>query len=145
MSSGGASLVAWDPVQQREAWRVAYPRAGNGGTLSTGGRLVFQGSVDGYLNAYAADTGTKLWSYDAQKGNYAVSILFGAFVAYCNFNVYINQLPDGNTGVSIVRNKPWWTGVIGVKRVKNRADELGKAIGGALHQQNFSILAHQMT
>ena len=54
-------------MQQREAWRVAYPRAGNGGTLSTGGKLVFQGSVDGYLNAYAADTGAKLWSYDAQN------------------------------------------------------------------------------
>jgi quinohemoprotein ethanol dehydrogenase len=66
-SSHGAFLIAWDPVKQQEAWRVAYPRAGNGGTLSTGGKLVFQGSVDGYLNAYAADTGAKLWSYDAQN------------------------------------------------------------------------------
>ena len=66
-SSAGASLIAWDPVQQREAWRVAYPRAGNGGTLSTGGKLVFQGSVDGHLNAYAADTGANLWSYDSQN------------------------------------------------------------------------------
>jgi quinohemoprotein ethanol dehydrogenase len=66
-STGGAALIAWDPVQQREAWRVAYQRAGNGGTLSTGGNLVFQGSVDGYLNAYAADTGEKLWSYNTQN------------------------------------------------------------------------------
>jgi quinohemoprotein ethanol dehydrogenase len=66
-SSSGSSLIAWDPVQQREAWRVAYPRAGNGGTLSTGGKLVFQGSVDGHLNAYAADSGAKLWSYDTQN------------------------------------------------------------------------------
>jgi mono/diheme cytochrome c family protein len=66
-STHGAFLIAWDPVRQQEAWRVAYPRAGNGGTLSTAGKLVFQGSVDGYLNAYAADTGAKLWSYDAQN------------------------------------------------------------------------------
>jgi alcohol dehydrogenase (cytochrome c)/quinohemoprotein ethanol dehydrogenase len=66
-SSHGAFLIAWDPVQQREAWRIAYPHAGNGGTLATGGKLVFQGSVDGFLNAYAADTGAKLWSYDAQN------------------------------------------------------------------------------
>jgi alcohol dehydrogenase (cytochrome c)/quinohemoprotein ethanol dehydrogenase len=66
-STAGAFLIAWDPVQQREAWRVAYPRAGNGGTLATGGKLVFEGSVDGYLNAYAADTGAKLWSFDAQN------------------------------------------------------------------------------
>jgi hypothetical protein len=88
---------------------------------------------------------TSPWSYGAQKGSLAVSILFGAFIAYCNFNVYVNQMPDGNTGVSIIRNKPWWTGVIGVKRVKNRADELGNAIGGALTQQSFAILAHQQT
>ncbi|HTJ19568.1 MAG TPA: c-type cytochrome, partial [Steroidobacteraceae bacterium] len=66
-SSHGAFLIAWDPVKQQEAWRVAYQRAGNGGTLSTGGKLVFQGSVDGNLNAFAADTGNKLWSYDAQN------------------------------------------------------------------------------
>jgi alcohol dehydrogenase (cytochrome c)/quinohemoprotein ethanol dehydrogenase len=66
-STGGAFLIAWDPVQQREAWRVGYARGGNGGTLATGGKLVFEGSVDGHLNAYAADTGTKLWSFDAQN------------------------------------------------------------------------------
>lgn len=63
----GAALLAWDPVAQREVWRVSYPRFGNGGTLSTGGKLVFQGSVDGFFNAYAADTGAKLWSYDVQN------------------------------------------------------------------------------
>ncbi|HMN44192.1 MAG TPA: PQQ-dependent dehydrogenase, methanol/ethanol family [Povalibacter sp.] len=63
----GAALLAWDPVAQREVWRVSYPRFGNGGTLSTGGKLVFQGSVDGHFNAYAADTGARLWSYDVQN------------------------------------------------------------------------------
>lgn len=63
----GAALLAWDPIAQREVWRVSYPRFGNGGTLSTGGNLVFQGSVEGTFNAYAADTGAKLWSYDVQN------------------------------------------------------------------------------
>ena len=35
--------------------------------MSTGGKLVFQGSVDGHLNAYAADSGARLWSYDTQN------------------------------------------------------------------------------
>ena len=48
-SKAGAFLLAWDPIAQREVWRVPYERAGNGGLLSTGGNLVFQGSVDGYL------------------------------------------------------------------------------------------------
>jgi mono/diheme cytochrome c family protein len=66
-SKGGAMLLAWDPVEQREVWRVNYPRAGNGGVLTTGGGLVLQGSVDGMFNAYAADTGARLWSYDVQN------------------------------------------------------------------------------
>jgi PQQ-dependent dehydrogenase (methanol/ethanol family) len=66
-SKGGAMLLAWDPVAQREVWRVNYQRAGNGGVLTTGGGLVLQGSVDGMFNAYAADTGARLWSHDAQN------------------------------------------------------------------------------
>jgi quinohemoprotein ethanol dehydrogenase len=67
-SKGSGFLLAWDPVNQREAWRVSYGRGGNGGTLSTAGNLVFQGSADGYFNAYAADTGVKKCSQIAQNG-----------------------------------------------------------------------------
>ncbi|HVF16646.1 MAG TPA: PQQ-dependent dehydrogenase, methanol/ethanol family [Steroidobacteraceae bacterium] len=66
-STGGANLIAWDPVNQREAWRVKYERGGNGGTLSTAANIVFQGSVDGYLNAYDATNGERLWSYPTQN------------------------------------------------------------------------------
>ena len=66
-SAGGANLIAWDPVNQREAWRVKYERAGNGGTLSTAANIVFQGSVDGYLNAYDAANGERIWSYATQN------------------------------------------------------------------------------
>ncbi len=54
-------LSAWDPVRQAEAWRVPYQTAANGGTLTTGGNLVFQGTGDGRFVAYAADDGEKLW------------------------------------------------------------------------------------
>ena len=66
-SKGGPHLLAWNPITQSEAWRVTYPRPGNGGVLSTAGNLVFQGSADGYFNAYRADTGSKLWSYETQN------------------------------------------------------------------------------
>jgi alcohol dehydrogenase (cytochrome c)/quinohemoprotein ethanol dehydrogenase len=42
-----ARLIAWDPVQQRERWRVQYRGPWNGGLLSTAGGLVFQGSAAG--------------------------------------------------------------------------------------------------
>jgi quinohemoprotein ethanol dehydrogenase len=54
-------LLAWDPVKQREAWRVPYPHPGSGGTLATAGNLVFQGTIDKSFAAYRADDGRKLW------------------------------------------------------------------------------------
>jgi quinohemoprotein ethanol dehydrogenase len=61
-------LIAWDPVGQREAWRVEYPIVRSGGTLSTAGNLVFQGRADGKLAAYRATDGKLLWEFDAGVG-----------------------------------------------------------------------------
>jgi PQQ-dependent dehydrogenase (methanol/ethanol family) len=61
-------LSAWDPVAQKEVWRVPYAHPWNGGTLATGGNLVFQGDALGGFHAYRADTGKALWSFDAQDG-----------------------------------------------------------------------------
>ncbi|BAK66767.1 alcohol dehydrogenase (acceptor) [Sphingobium sp. SYK-6] len=54
-------LLAWDPVKQREAWRVPYSLPGSGGTLATAGNLVFQGTIEKTFAAYRADDGRKLW------------------------------------------------------------------------------------
>jgi quinohemoprotein ethanol dehydrogenase len=55
-------LVAFDPVSQTIRWSVDHTLPFNGGVLSTGGNLVFQGNAEGYFVAYAADTGEQLWS-----------------------------------------------------------------------------------
>src|SRR5215467_2955131 len=57
----GNFLIAWDPVAQKERWRVAGGSAGfnQGGTLSTAGNLVFA-SVNTRLLAYRADTGEQI-------------------------------------------------------------------------------------
>ncbi len=54
-------LLAWDPVAQKERWRVPHVNMWNGGTLTTGGNLVFQGNGDGRFAAYRADTGARVW------------------------------------------------------------------------------------
>jgi quinohemoprotein ethanol dehydrogenase len=56
-------LKAWDPVTQKERWRVALPGNWPGGVLSTGGDLVFQGRIDGRFVAYDARSGKQLWSF----------------------------------------------------------------------------------
>jgi quinohemoprotein ethanol dehydrogenase len=61
-------LVAWDPLQQKQAWVVERPGPWNGGTLSTAGNLVFEGTAGGNFEAYRASTGEKLWSFAAQTG-----------------------------------------------------------------------------
>ncbi|NOJ41848.1 PQQ-dependent dehydrogenase, methanol/ethanol family [Bradyrhizobium australiense] len=61
-------LVAWDPVKQKEAWRAEYVAPWNGGTLTTAGNLVFQGTADGRFIAYNATTGEKLWETPVGSG-----------------------------------------------------------------------------
>ena len=70
------ALVAWDPVTQKERWRVQFKGPWNGGLLSTGGGLVFQGNATGKFVAYDAANGKELWSFGAQTGIVAPPITF---------------------------------------------------------------------
>ncbi len=69
-------LLAWDPVGQREAWRVEHPTMWNGGVLTTATNLLFQGTGDGRLVAYRADDGMRLWQTDTQTGVVAPPISY---------------------------------------------------------------------
>ena len=69
-------LAAWDPVSQREVWRVQHATAWNGGLLSTAGDLVFQGRADGRFAAYAADTGELLWESPTYTGIIAAPVSY---------------------------------------------------------------------
>ena len=61
-------LAAWDPVAQKEVWRVQHDTSWNGGLLATAGNLVFQGISDGRFAAYTADTGEKVWEFPTHVG-----------------------------------------------------------------------------
>jgi PQQ-dependent dehydrogenase (methanol/ethanol family) len=69
-------LLAWDPVHQREAWRVEYKGPWNGGVVTTAGNIVAQGDAAGNFNVYRADNGEKLWSMFAQSGIIAAPSTF---------------------------------------------------------------------
>ena len=65
---GHGYLVAWNPVTQKETWRVQHQGLWNGGTLATAGGLVFQGEATGAFDAYDAKTGKRLWKFDSGLG-----------------------------------------------------------------------------
>jgi len=69
-------LVAWDPVNQREAWRYEHVSPWNGGTLTTAGNLVFQGTADARLLAFDATTGAKLWESPTGTGVVAAPVTY---------------------------------------------------------------------
>jgi PQQ-dependent dehydrogenase (methanol/ethanol family) len=71
-----SQLVAWDPVRQREAWRSDVLGTIGGGTLSTAGGLVFQGTNKGRFVAYDAVDGRELWSIETQTGVVAAASSF---------------------------------------------------------------------
>jgi quinohemoprotein ethanol dehydrogenase len=69
-------LLAWDPVQQKEMWRVPKPTVWNGGVLTTAGNIIVQGDGAGFVAVLEAQTGHKLWSFNAHSGIVAAPIAF---------------------------------------------------------------------
>jgi PQQ-dependent dehydrogenase (methanol/ethanol family) len=69
-------LSAWDPIHQKEVWRVQHTGPWNGGTVATAGDLVFQGTADKTFDAYRASDGKKLWSFNADAAIIAAPVTF---------------------------------------------------------------------
>jgi glucose dehydrogenase len=65
----GGSLVAWDPVTQKERWHAEGGGGIGGGTVTTAGNLVIQVLNTGKLRAYTADKGEKLLDIDTPARN----------------------------------------------------------------------------
>jgi PQQ-dependent dehydrogenase (methanol/ethanol family) len=76
MSAPVGKLIAWNPVEKREAWHVTHPGLESGGVLASAGNLVFQGRSDGVFLAYRAYDGKKLWQYDTGTGVMAPPVTY---------------------------------------------------------------------
>jgi len=73
---GTGALLAWDPIAQKQRWKQPLKTIWNGGTLSTAGNLVFQGTADGKVSGYDATDGKKLWEFNAGLGIIAPPISY---------------------------------------------------------------------
>ncbi|MCA6124245.1 PQQ-dependent dehydrogenase, methanol/ethanol family [Bradyrhizobium sp. WSM 1704] len=61
-------LVAWDPIANKKVWSIKEDLPFNGGTLTTGGNLVFSGNLHGDFRAIDARSGKVLWSKNLGSG-----------------------------------------------------------------------------
>ncbi|WAJ35863.1 methanol/ethanol family PQQ-dependent dehydrogenase [Pseudomonas sp. GOM7] len=61
-------LRAIDPKTGKEVWRQTNYAPLWGGVLTTKGNLVFTGNPEGYLQAFNAKTGEKLWQFQTGSG-----------------------------------------------------------------------------
>ncbi len=104
-------LVAWDPVAQREIWRVEHPQPLSGGTLSTAAGLVFQGRADGRFRAYRATDGEFLWEFQHETGIAAAPVTYAV-----NGTQYIAVL-SGWGGPEVLLNTGLGEGRIGPGRL----------------------------
>jgi len=71
-------LQAWDPVNQKLAWRADGGGGIGGGSVTTGGNLVFHVSNDGSFRAYSADKGEKLYEVQVGRTGMAPPITYEA-------------------------------------------------------------------
>lgn len=62
------AIKAVDPASGKIVWSVKYETPLWGGTLTTGGGLVFFGTPEGNLTAVDAKTGDKLWEFQTGSG-----------------------------------------------------------------------------
>ncbi len=104
-------LVAWDPVAQREAWRVEHPQPMSGGTLSTAAGLVFQGRADGFFRAYRATDGEVLWEFQQETG------IAAAPVSYSVGETQYIAVLAGWGGPEVLLNMPLGVGSVGPGRL----------------------------
>jgi quinohemoprotein ethanol dehydrogenase len=74
--NGTGWLLAVDPATQKVIWKLRNPSISNGGLLATGGDVVFQGLATGSFNAYAADSGRRLWSFTTQAPVFSAPITY---------------------------------------------------------------------
>jgi hypothetical protein len=76
----------------------------------------------------------------ARKGSLGKSLLLGPFMAYCRFRISVIEFEDAEVDVVLQRNFPWWSGFIGVGKVRAWALRLAKLIETRIEESGGQVL-----
>ena len=91
------AFIAWDPMAGAIKWSIKENLAAYGGAMTTGGGLVFYGTMEGWLKAVDAKTGQVLWQFKTPSG------IIGNPMSYVG--------PDGKQYVAILSGIGGWAGI----------------------------------
>jgi hypothetical protein len=76
-----------------------------------------------------------------KKGSLLADLVVGWVVApYRDFRVSVRQGPDKAVEIFIQPNKPWWSGVVGLKRAQSHAEELADAIEASVRERGGKVV-----
>jgi lanthanide-dependent methanol dehydrogenase len=92
------AFTAWDPIARKAAWSIPEDFPVWSGALTTGGGLVFYGTMDGLFKALDARTGRLAWSVKLPSGVIGQPISFRG--------------PDGKQAIAVLAGVGGWAGAI---------------------------------
>ncbi|MGH7613335.1 MAG: methanol/ethanol family PQQ-dependent dehydrogenase [Gemmatimonadales bacterium] len=90
-------FIAWDATTGTVKWEIKENLAAYGGALATAGGVVFYGTMEGWLKAVDARTGTELWRFKTPSG------IIGNPMTYTG--------PDGKQYVAVLSGIGGWAGI----------------------------------
>jgi lanthanide-dependent methanol dehydrogenase len=107
-------LVAWDPIAARKVWGIKDTRFPlYSGVLTTGGDVLFYGTMDGWFKAVDARSGEQLWQFKTGSGIIANPMTFVG--------------PDGKQYVAVYSGIGGWMGAVAFPAIS--ADDPYAALG----------------
>lgn len=112
-------LVAWDVAGARAVWGVKeklWPLYS--GVLSTGGDVVFYGTMDGWFKALDARSGDELWRFKTSSG------IIGAPITY--------RGPDGRQYIAIYSGIGGWMGAVAFPAISDDDPYAALGVVGAM-------------
>jgi lanthanide-dependent methanol dehydrogenase len=112
-------LVAWDVKQGKKAWGVQDPDLPvYSGVLSTGGDVVFYGTMEGWFRALDAHSGKILWQYKCPSGIVSDPMTFTG--------------PDGKQYVAVYSGVGGWMGATALPSVSTDDPYAALGVVGAM-------------
>lgn len=112
-------LIAWDVAHAKKVWSIKEPKFPvYSGVLSTGGGLVFYGTMDGWFRALDARTGKVLWQFKTGSG------IVGNPMTFLG--------PDGKQYVAIYSGVGGWMGAAALPSVSSDDPYAALGIVGAM-------------